>query len=194
MNARELAQAHLTRTTDDRAAAIRHDHQSRDAQQDVTVEVQRRSCRDARLRMPPGPESAQRLGAGNANGPRPGSSSLVRGHFPSVREGGLEPPRSCDHWHLKPARLPIPPLARAAPGNSNTTAPTLPIRGSASPPGHLQAAGSPASAPAARPPLGHPCRPAHTGNGAGERRARRPLSPFKADIQRRRHGIGIRSR
>ena len=30
---------------------------------------------------------------------------------PMVREGGLEPPRPCRHWHLKPARLPIPPLA-----------------------------------------------------------------------------------
>ena len=24
-----------------------------------------------------------------------------------VREGGLEPPRPFDHWHLKPARLPF---------------------------------------------------------------------------------------
>ena len=24
-----------------------------------------------------------------------------------VREGGLEPPRPCEHWHLKPARLPF---------------------------------------------------------------------------------------
>ena len=31
-----------------------------------------------------------------------------------VGEGGLEPPRGCPHWHLKPARLPIPPLARGA--------------------------------------------------------------------------------
>jgi hypothetical protein len=30
-----------------------------------------------------------------------------------VGEGGLEPPRPYGHWHLKPARLPIPPLARA---------------------------------------------------------------------------------
>ena len=28
-----------------------------------------------------------------------------------VREGGFEPPRPCEHWHLKPASLPIPPLA-----------------------------------------------------------------------------------
>ena len=27
-----------------------------------------------------------------------------------VRRKGLEPSRSCDHRHLKPARLPIPPL------------------------------------------------------------------------------------
>ncbi len=30
-----------------------------------------------------------------------------------VGEGGLEPPRPCGHRHLKPARLPIPPLARS---------------------------------------------------------------------------------
>src|SRR3546814_10924289 len=29
-----------------------------------------------------------------------------------VSEGGLEPPRPYGHWHLKPARLPIPPLRR----------------------------------------------------------------------------------
>ena len=32
-----------------------------------------------------------------------------------VGEGGLEPPRPCGHRHLKPARLPIPPLARVDP-------------------------------------------------------------------------------
>ena len=26
-----------------------------------------------------------------------------------VPRRGLEPPRPCGHWHLKPARLPIPP-------------------------------------------------------------------------------------
>src|SRR5690242_1223333 len=25
-------------------------------------------------------------------------------------KGGLEPPRACTHWLLKPARLPVPPL------------------------------------------------------------------------------------
>lgn len=25
----------------------------------------------------------------------------------TVRVGGLEPPRPCGHWHLKPARLPF---------------------------------------------------------------------------------------
>jgi hypothetical protein len=29
-----------------------------------------------------------------------------------VGEGGLEPPHPFGHRHLKPARLPIPPLAR----------------------------------------------------------------------------------
>jgi hypothetical protein len=30
-----------------------------------------------------------------------------------VREGGVEPPHPFGHWNLNPARLPIPPLARA---------------------------------------------------------------------------------
>lgn len=30
---------------------------------------------------------------------------------PTVREGGVEPPRPCGHWNLNPARLPIPPPA-----------------------------------------------------------------------------------
>ena len=30
----------------------------------------------------------------------------------TVREGGLEPPHPFGYRHLKPARLPIPPLAR----------------------------------------------------------------------------------
>src|SRR5699024_3467023 len=38
--------------------------------------------------------------------------AAVRGPSFAVREGGLEPPRPCGHWRLKPARLPIPPLAR----------------------------------------------------------------------------------
>ena len=33
-----------------------------------------------------------------------------------VREGGLEPPHPYGHRHLKPARLPIPPLARCVAG------------------------------------------------------------------------------
>ena len=32
---------------------------------------------------------------------------------PMVREAGVEPARPCEHWHLKPASLPIPPLAQA---------------------------------------------------------------------------------
>ncbi len=31
-----------------------------------------------------------------------------------VREAGVEPARPCEHWHLKPASLPIPPLAHGA--------------------------------------------------------------------------------
>ena len=53
----------------------------------------------------------------NAKGPRfLGGLSCESGWlqliFIRVREGGLEPPRPFEHWHLKPARLPIPPLAR----------------------------------------------------------------------------------
>ena len=33
---------------------------------------------------------------------------------PVVREVGVEPTRPCEHWHLKPASLPIPPLAHLA--------------------------------------------------------------------------------
>ncbi len=41
-----------------------------------------------------------------------------------VREAGVEPARPCEHWHLKPASLPIPPLAQVvdclSSGNDNT--------------------------------------------------------------------------
>lgn len=33
--------------------------------------------------------------------------------FKRMQEMGLEPTRYCYHRHLKPARLPIPPLLRA---------------------------------------------------------------------------------
>lgn len=42
-----------------------------------------------------------------------GSGSMLQ---PLVREEGLEPSHPFGHRHLKPARLPIPPLARGAPG------------------------------------------------------------------------------
>lgn len=32
--------------------------------------------------------------------------------FGNVRKGGLEPPRGNPHYHLKVARLPIPPLSQ----------------------------------------------------------------------------------
>src|SRR5205823_10689669 len=35
-----------------------------------------------------------------------------RGRGPGVPAEGLEPTRSCDHWILSPARLPIPPRRR----------------------------------------------------------------------------------
>ena len=31
-----------------------------------------------------------------------------------MHEVGLEPTRPCEHWHLKPASLPIPPLVQVA--------------------------------------------------------------------------------
>ena len=34
--------------------------------------------------------------------------------FLNMRKGGLEPPRGNPHYHLKVARLPIPPLSRDA--------------------------------------------------------------------------------
>src|SRR5206468_12183168 len=34
-------------------------------------------------------------------------------------KGGLEPPRACAHWLLKPARLPVPPLRRGLLRNGN---------------------------------------------------------------------------
>lgn len=42
-----------------------------------------------------------------------GAAYCVVSEATVVGEGGLEPPRPCGHWHLKPARLPIPPLARS---------------------------------------------------------------------------------
>ena len=36
------------------------------------------------------------------------------GNPSSVPETGLEPARPCEHWSLKPARLPIPPLGHFA--------------------------------------------------------------------------------
>jgi hypothetical protein len=35
-----------------------------------------------------------------------------RRSFTTLPKKGLEPPRPCGHWYLKPARLPIPPPGR----------------------------------------------------------------------------------
>ena len=46
--------------------------------------------------------------------PKRGEGQEKTGHpfgCPVVREAGVEPARPCEHWHLKPASLPIPPLA-----------------------------------------------------------------------------------
>jgi hypothetical protein len=37
------------------------------------------------------------------------------GEYLMVPRRGLEPPRPCGHWHLKPARLPIPPPGQTGP-------------------------------------------------------------------------------
>ena len=39
-------------------------------------------------------------------------TSALQMSFFVVREAGVEPARPCEHWHLKPASLPIPPLAQ----------------------------------------------------------------------------------
>src|SRR3954447_7830580 len=41
----------------------------------------------------------------------PGRTPNGAGSFTAqMPKGGLEPPRACAHWLLKPARLPVPPL------------------------------------------------------------------------------------
>lgn len=40
-----------------------------------------------------------------------GGIAIAMPPIPSVREGGVEPPRPFGHWNLNPARLPIPPPA-----------------------------------------------------------------------------------
>ena len=89
----------------------------------------RRSRNVARGGSCPYRHSTRRFAAGGASGgrgpPRLGSQQPLAhettktpekhgGLLHFVREGGVEPPRPFGHWHLKPARLPIPPLARVA--------------------------------------------------------------------------------
>ena len=50
----------------------------------------------------PDDRRSPRLGTGSNLGPPCPSRGDV-----TVGEGGLEPPRGCPHWHLKPARLPF---------------------------------------------------------------------------------------
>src|SRR5437016_10828243 len=42
----------------------------------------------------------------------PVTAALLSGLHVRMPKGGLEPPRACAHWLLKPARLPVPPLRR----------------------------------------------------------------------------------
>ena len=46
-----------------------------------------------------------------------------------VHEVGLEPTRPCEHWHLKPASLPIPPLVRGGCSVQRKTYITIPVEG-----------------------------------------------------------------
>src|SRR5205809_4173988 len=41
---------------------------------------------------------------------RSAPSSRLPARVFRMPKGGLEPPRACAHWLLKPARLPVPPL------------------------------------------------------------------------------------
>ena len=72
--------------------------------------------RAARSRRSSSRSSRRSTGAVSApRRPETTKGPRIRGPFCRfVREGGVEPPRPFGHWHLKPARLPIPPLARAA--------------------------------------------------------------------------------
>ena len=49
-------------------------------------------------------------GAAKGGGTQKRSTGFASASF-LVREAGVEPARPCEHCHLKPASLPIPPLA-----------------------------------------------------------------------------------
>ena len=72
----------------------------------------------------------------------------------SVREGGLEPPRPCGHWHLKPARL---PFRHSRAGTSVLHGPR-----------------SDQTAMAGRSPTAAPARPSGTRRASPEREPARP--------------------
>src|ERR1700719_1059997 len=58
---------------------------------------------------------------------------LVKCNLEGVPAEGLEPTRSCDHWILSPARLPVPPRRRRTGAKEyelHTEAQTLPTRSS----------------------------------------------------------------
>ena len=52
-------------------------------------------------------------------------AAVVASGYNDILEGvpaeGLEPTRSCDHWILSPARLPVPPRRRREKGESENT-------------------------------------------------------------------------
>src|SRR5947207_5095132 len=80
--------------------------------------------RDRRVGGERGPVAAAVLAVGQADGRTVGLLAVGGSYRPTVRssdcrmpKGGLEPPRACAHWLLKPARLPVPPLRLGGAGN-----------------------------------------------------------------------------
>ena len=72
----------------------------------------------------PDDRRSPRLGTGSNLGPPCPSRGVV-----VVGEGGLEPPRPCGHWHLKPARLPFRHSPEWRPDASNSCAVAQPMYG-----------------------------------------------------------------
>src|SRR5206468_6538379 len=85
----------------------RHTSSDRDWSSDVCSSDLTRVCRDTRREQ--GAGSWEQEPALHGRVPLPAPRSLLPIIMP---KGGLEPPRACAHWLLKPARLPVPPLRR----------------------------------------------------------------------------------
>src|SRR5690606_25596766 len=79
--------------------------------------VLRSAPRSARPRRAP-PDDRAGSGGTAAGGAR-GVAGGGREPRPVVPRRGLEPPRGFPHWHLKPARLPVPPPRQGAGRRTN---------------------------------------------------------------------------